>query len=131
MIGKGPRHPERSFGLSVGLVLVGIAALLWWKAHPLRAELLGGLGGVLIVCGLAAPRVLYYPNVIWMRFAHVLGYVNARILLTILFAVVLVPVSTLWRLTGKDPLARRRRQFPGWSPYPSRYRSRKHYETMF
>ena len=38
---------------------------------------------------------------------RVLGYVNARILLTVLFSVLLVPLALVWRLTGKDPLARR------------------------
>jgi hypothetical protein len=37
----------------------------------------------------------------------------------------------VWRLTGRDPLARRRDKWPGWSPYPERYRNRKHYEQMY
>ena len=41
------------------------------------------------------------------------------------------PVSFVWRLTGRDPLARRRDKWPGWSVYPERYRNRKHYEQMY
>jgi hypothetical protein len=44
---------------------------------------------------------------------------------------VLVPIALIWRLTGKDPLARRRDKWPGWSPSPARYRDRKHYERMY
>jgi hypothetical protein len=51
--------------------------------------------------------------------------------LTVLFAVVLVPVAFLWRLIGKDPLSRRQSQWPGWSPYPPRYRDTKHYSRMY
>ena len=36
-----------------------------------------------------------------------LGYVNARILLTLLFGLVLTPLGLLWRITGKDPLVRK------------------------
>ena len=43
----------------------------------------------------------------------------------------LVPIGFIWRLTGKDPLARRRRTAPGWSPYPNRYRDRRHYLRMY
>jgi hypothetical protein len=130
-MGKGPKNPERSFGVSVGLVLCGIAVVLWWRGRVMRAEAIGSLGAVLLIAGLTYPAILRYPSALWWRLARALGYVNARVLLTILFAIVLVPLSLLWKVTGKDPLTRRRRAWPGWSPYPARYRDRKHYERMF
>ena len=51
--------------------------------------------------------------------------------LTLLFSFIFVPLSIVWRLTGKDPLGRRRQQWPGWSPYPVRYRDRTHYTRMY
>jgi hypothetical protein len=128
---KGPSNPERSFGLSVGGVLVAIAAALVWRGRIGRAEVLGTVGAVLFVCGAAYPPVLKWPSALWWRFSRALGYVNARVLLTVLFAVVLTPLSVVWRLTGKDPLARRREQWPGWSTYPARYRDKRHYTRMF
>jgi hypothetical protein len=128
---KGPKNPERSFGVSVGAVLLLIAAVLWWRGRIGRSEVLGSIGGVLLLFGLARPQLLKYPSAAWWKFAGVLAYVNARILLTILFSILLVPVSLIWRLTGKDPLARRRDRFTGWTPYPARYRDRTHFERMF
>ena len=128
---KGPKNPERSFGVSVGAVLLVIAAALWWRGRVGRAEILGGIGAVLLLFGAVRPQLLKWPSAIWWRFAGVLGYVNARILLTLLFSVLLVPLSLVWRMLGKDPLARRREQFPGWTPYPERYRDRTHFERMF
>jgi Saxitoxin biosynthesis operon protein SxtJ len=128
---KGPKHPERSFGVSVGGVLVVIALVLWWRGRVGRAEILGAVGGILLFLGAVAPQLLKWPSAVWWRFAGVLAYVNARILLTVLFSVLLVPLSLIWRLTGKDPLARRRQKFAGWTPYPARYRDRTHYERMF
>jgi hypothetical protein len=128
---KGPRNPERSFGVSVGLVLCAIAAALAWRSRVARAEIVGALGTVLLVLGLVQPSLLKYPSAAWWRMSRALGYVNARVLLTILFALVLVPMSLMWRLIGKDPLARRRDRWSGWSPYPARYRDRKHYDRMF
>jgi hypothetical protein len=130
-MGEGPKNPERSFGVSVGVVLCGIAMLLWWRGRVVRAEAIGSLGAVLLIAGLTYPAILRYPSALWWRLARALGYVNARVLLTLLFAIVLVPLSLLWKVTGKDPLARRRRTWPGWSPYPARYRDRRHYERMF
>jgi len=128
---KGPKNPERSFGVSVGAVLIVIALLLWWRGRVGRAEILGAIGIGLLFFGFVQPRLLKWPSAAWWRFASVLAYVNARILLTLLFVVLLVPVSLLWRLIGKDPLARRREKFEGWTLYPARYRDRAHFERMF
>jgi hypothetical protein len=130
-VAQAPKSPERSFGVSVGVVLCAIAALLYWRGRVGRAEVLGVVGGVLITAGLVYPPVLYYPSTVWWRFSRVLGHVNARVLLTIFFAVVLTPVGVLWRLIGKDPLGRRKERWPGWSPYPPRYRDPKHFSRMF
>lgn len=131
MTSNAPQNPERSFGVSVGLVLCAIAALLVWRGRIGRAEVIGGLGAVLLVAGLVHPPLLKWPSALWWRFSRALGYVNARVLLTALFAIVLVPLGVVWRLAGKDPLARSRDRWPGWSPYPARYRDRKHYTRMF
>jgi hypothetical protein len=61
----------------------------------------------------------------------VLGYVNARVILTIAFAIVFIPLGVVWRLIGRDPLANRRASFPGWTIYPARYRNRDHFTKMY
>jgi hypothetical protein len=128
---KDARPPERSFGVSVGAVLLVLAALLWWRHHPLRAEIIGGIGAPLLVLGLLYPPLLKYPNVWWWRFARALGYINARVLLTIVFGLILTPLSLLWRITGKDPLGRDRRRWSGWIPYPASHRDRAHFTRMY
>jgi hypothetical protein len=128
---KGPQNPERSFGVSVGGVLLLIGAVLWWRGRVGRAEVLAAVGAFLLFFGAVRPQLLKYPSAAWWRFAGVLGFVNARILLTLLFSLLLVPLSLVWRIIGKDPLMRRRQQFPGWTPYPARYRDRTHFERMF
>jgi hypothetical protein len=131
MTAKGPKNPERSFGVSVGIVLCAIAAVLWWKDRSARAEVVGGIGAFLLIAGLVYPPLLKYPSAVWWRFSRVLGHFNSRVLLTVLFSIVLLPLSLVWRAAGHDPLARRRNQWPGWSPHPRRYRDRKHYERMY
>jgi hypothetical protein len=126
-----PYREERSFGVSVGGVLVLIAIVLAWRGTIARAEVLAVLGSALVLAGLTYPRILKWPSAIWWRFARVLGHVNARVLLTVLFAIVFVPLSMFWRVTGKDPLYRRRGTSPGWLPYPPRYRDHHHYTRMY
>jgi hypothetical protein len=128
---KGPKNPERSFGISVGAVLCVIALALAWRGRIGRAEIVGAIGVFLLVFGAVAPRVLRVPSRIWWRFAIVLGAIMGRVWLTLLFALLLLPVSLAWRILGKDPLMRRRKDWPGWSPYPARYRDREHYLRMY
>ena len=128
---KGPSNPERSFGISLGGVLCAIALYSTWRGRVGRAEVAGIVGAFLLVSGLLSPSLLKWPSDLWWRFARVLGDVMARVWLTLLFAIVLVPVSVIWRIIGKDPLARRRSQWPGWSDYPARYRNPRHYSRMY
>jgi hypothetical protein len=131
MAKKSISNPERSFGVSVGLILCAIALILLWRGRIGRAATISAIGAPLLVCGLVCPALLKWPSSWWWRFSRALGHVNARVLLTLLFAVVFVPLSLVWRLTGKDPLGRRRDRWPGWSPYPASYRDRTHYARMY
>jgi hypothetical protein len=128
---KKLKDPNRSFGVSVGTVLLLIGVALWWRGRPVRAEVIGSISGVLLILGLVQPRLLQWPSAIWWKFSRALGYVNARILLTVLFSLLLAPLSFIWRITGKDPLNRRRASFHGWIPYSARYRDRRHFQRMF
>jgi hypothetical protein len=127
----GGVNRERSFGLSVGGVLLAIAALLAWRGRVTRAEIVGVIGAVLVVGGAFAPKLLKWPSDLWWAFAMALGWVNARVLLSVLFFLILSPLGLLWRLTGRDPLSLRRSSYPGWTPYPERLRRREHFERMF
>jgi hypothetical protein len=131
MAKKVARNTERSFGVSVGVVLCVIALLLLWRGRIGRAEVVGAIGALLLVCGLVHPPLLKWPSSWWWRFSRALGHVNGQVLLTLLFAIMFVPLSLLWRLTGNDPLGRRRERWPGWSPYPASHRDRRHYTRMY
>jgi hypothetical protein len=129
--GKAGRGTERSFGLSVGTVFCVLAAALFWRGRLLTSEIMAAAGATLVVLGAVRPSLLKWPHVWWWRVARVVGDFNARVLLTVMFVLVFVPIGLFWRLTGKDPLARRRRTTSGWSPYPDRYRDRRHYQRMY
>ena len=126
-----PDFKERSFGMSVGTVLLAIAAFAVWRNRFVTAGILGSIGAVLLVLGLTAPRLLKGPSAVWWKFAMILGHINARVILTVAFVIMLTPLGLLWRLIGKDPLARRRKNWHGWSPSPERYRHSDHFTKMY
>jgi hypothetical protein len=115
----------------VGTVLCGIAALLLWRKRIGRGEIVGGVGAVLLVLGLLQPRLLAPISRVWWRFAALLGWFNARVLLSVLFFLVLTPLGLAWKMVGKDPLVRRRASWKGWSTYPARYKDTQHFTRMY
>ena len=62
-----------------------------------------------LILGLTLPSLLYYPYKSWMALGNVLGWVNSKIILGLVFIIVLQPIAFLMRLTGYDPLRSRRK----------------------
>lgn len=121
---------ERAFGRAVGAVVVGMAAFQFWRGRVTLGIAIGAVGLLLAVLGTVAPAALVVPNRLWRRVAHVLGWINIRILLSVFFFVVVTPIGLVLRWLGKDPLARRGRG-SNWSPYGERVRDPRHFERMF
>ncbi|HJO38375.1 MAG: SxtJ family membrane protein [Vicinamibacterales bacterium] len=127
-----PWRSERQFGRAVGSVLAVAGAYLVWREAPVAGPLLFGLGAVLVILGLVAPRLLVVPNRGWMALAEALSYVSTRIILAVVFFLIVTPIGVFRRMAGSDPLGRRRPAQPTyWSPYPMRQRDPKHLEKMF
>ncbi|MDH5382031.1 MAG: SxtJ family membrane protein [Cyclobacteriaceae bacterium] len=59
---------------------------------------------VLGVLSVFSDKFAILLNFVWMRFAMALGWINSRILLTIVFYIFLFPLAILSRLFTKDPL---------------------------
>jgi hypothetical protein len=116
MTHRGPANPERSFGISVGMVLCVIAALLLWRGRIGRAEVVGAVGIVLLVFGLVYPPLLTYPSAAWWRFSRALGYVNARILLSIIFPGSDAPRPVV--AYDRQGSAGGHKRWRGWTPCP-------------
>ena len=99
----------RKFGLITGSIIVLLFALFFpWvfdaAAMPIWPWALAGL---LWLPALVMPAVLRPVYTIWMKVGHVLGWVNTRIILGILFYAIILPMGLIMRLFGKDPMARK------------------------
>jgi Saxitoxin biosynthesis operon protein SxtJ len=64
------------------------------------------LGGLLIALALAWPRSLTRVYRVWMTVGEVLGWINTRIILGMLFYLLFTPMGWGMRLRGKDPMRR-------------------------
>lgn len=107
-----------------------LGAIALWRHRDTVGTVMLAVGAVLVVFGLIAPKVLRVPNRVWWRFAQTLGWINARIILSVFFFVVLTPVGIVMRAVGRSPL-RTRDQRSNWSPYPAGHADAKHFEHLF
>jgi Saxitoxin biosynthesis operon protein SxtJ len=95
----------RKFGLTVGGAFLVLGSISWWRGHELPPRVLWTLGGLLMVPGALFPGVLGPVHRGWMKFALVLGHINTRIILTVLYYLVVTPIGAIMRLF-RDPLDR-------------------------
>src|SRR5215510_7048838 len=96
----------RSFGLMVGgiFTLIGVWPAVWRGQPPRLWSLL--LGGLLMALALIRPRSLAQVYHLWMTVGALLGWINTRIVLGVLFYGLFTPVGLFMRLRGKDPMRR-------------------------
>jgi hypothetical protein len=59
---------------------------------------------VLLVMNMAWPRLFIPLSRVWFGLSHLLGKVISRIILTLIFFLIVVPIGLLRRSTGADPM---------------------------
>lgn len=129
-------HPDRrqlrNFGLTTGIIVVLLFGLLlpWLLSHtwPVWPWILAGaLSGL----GLIAPMLLKPVYVVWMKFGHVMGALNTRIILGLVFYLIITPIGLIMRLFRWDPLRRRTAVAATSHRVPSHSKPKQHMERPF
>lgn len=97
----------RKFGLLTSALLVVFFVLLipwiWDLAYPVWPWTIGAILSFFALISPAALRPVYS---VWMRFAEVLGWINTRMILGLIFYVIFLPFGFVMRLF-KDPMQRK------------------------
>ena len=100
----------REFGIVTGLMFLLIFALIFPGISWLRKDIwywaiwpwyVFGVLGLWALVHPASLIAIYRP---WMKLAGFLGFINTRIIMTILFYIVLMPIGLVMRLFGHDPM---------------------------
>jgi hypothetical protein len=121
----------RNFGLVLGAVLATLFGLFRLARHhgsPLWPWI---IAAALWMAALLAPRSLGYIYRGWTRLGHLLGWINTRVILTIIYAVAIVPLGLAMRLFGRDRMARKFDPAAASYRVPSHQRPHKHMERPF
>ena len=99
----------REFGILLGIVFPVVFGWLIPALKGHHAPIWPFLIGIpSLMLGFVAPRLLQWPYQGWMKLGHILGWINVHLILGAVFLFVLQPIAYVMRLTGYDPLKRKR-----------------------
>lgn len=95
----------REFGLLIG---IGLPLIFGWivpviSGHVFRSWTLI-IAFPCLIFSFIDPRLLFYPYILWMKIGFLLGWVNSRVILGIIFIFVLQPIAIIMKLFKYDPL---------------------------
>ena len=100
------RKALRKFGLTMGAAFMVIALLVFFRhKHTVLPTL--GICTFFFLAALSAPGCLRPIYKIWMGLGAILGWVNTRLILTVVFYLIFMPIGLVMRLFGVDLLERR------------------------
>ena len=122
----------RKFGFTTGAIVAILFGLIlpWLFNHgyPYWPWI---LAGVLWLWALIAPATLKPIYNGWMKVGHVLGWINTRIILGLMFYTVFFAVGLILKSLGKDPMSRRIYKSAESYRVASRVHTKDHVERPF
>ncbi len=78
-------------------------------------------------------RFLRFLSSLWKKFAELLGWINTRILLTIIYFLIITPLALVFRLSGKQflDLGFNRATETYWQVRPDTELKKENYQRQF
>ena len=115
----------RDFGKIVGLavpIFVGFI-IPFLTGHSFAIwTIFGGL--IIFTLGIIKPSLLFFPYKFWMTIGNLLGWINSRLILGLVFILVLQPISIFMKILNYDPLKLKKNNLKS-------YRENKNNKTDF
>ena len=98
----------RQFGLIMaGIIAVLFGLLIPWLFNKIIPLWPWYLSGTFVILALFVPETLGPVYRLWMKFGHIMGWVNTRLILGIVYYTIIMPVGIIMRLFGHDPMLRK------------------------
>jgi hypothetical protein len=120
-----------AFGVTMAIALAIVAAIrVWRRGFDVFAVAVIVVAALFALSALIAPAMLAPIHRWWMRFAEVLGWINTRILLILIFYLVVTPLGLVMRLFRRPPLDMAQRD-SYWTEPPRNSYGDRHYEKQF
>ena len=91
----------KSFGIVIGIILFIISGLLMYYNKE-SYQIIAIIASTFIGLGLIFPIFLKPIYFVWMIFAAILGWVMTRVILSVVFYLIMTPISLITKLLGED-----------------------------
>jgi hypothetical protein len=98
------RKSLRKFASTMCIGFLALAGLLIIRHKPSAAHILIIISTSFLFLGVICPIVLKPVYIFWMKLAFVLGWINTRLILVVIFYLVFTPMGVIMRIFGADLL---------------------------
>ena len=126
------KHQEQRVIFIAGSILLAVAAWNMWQERSVVYWLTGATSVILILTGLFSRTGSHKFFCLWMRLENILGYINSRILLSVVYFLIITPYGVTLRLFGRDSMHRRRASKKSyWISRLRKNQTRQQFERLF
>jgi len=91
--------------LAAGFFVIGMVPAVFHHSSPGRLALT--LSIFFAATGVLVPNVLRHIHRVWISIGNILGWINFKLLLSVLFNGIVTPVRLFMTLIGTDPINRK------------------------
>jgi len=95
----------RQFGIVLGMILGAFGSIHFLRHHQSAYKWFFSFSASSFIFGIFFPLKLKSVFTVFTKIAHVVGWINTRIILTAVYYVILTPIGLVMRIFGKDILS--------------------------
>jgi cytochrome b subunit of formate dehydrogenase len=123
----------RNFSLGASVFFALITGYLYYKNKIDFIPYMGSVSGIFLFFGIVKPELSKPIYIAWMSFAHILGQINTKIILLLVFILTVVPVSLFLKLFRKDILDKKldKEKTSYWNQKETKEFKKESYERHF
>ena len=104
----------RKFGMTMGIAFLVISSLFFFRQKYAGAMYSLVVSCVFFITRVFRPAFLKPVYIVWMRLAFILGWINTRIILIVMYYLVFTPIGLAMKLFRIDPLERKKNEESYW-----------------
>lgn len=88
------------------IMVLAFAAIIFWFLTALKILIF--IAAILLFLGIFFKEVAQKISSYWLKFAEIVGGLNSKIILSVIFYAILLPISLMYRCFNKDSLSIKR-----------------------
>lgn len=104
---KTEKKDLRQFGIVLGIILLVIGLVHYFKEHVNVYPYLFGFGVLFLLIGLVYPPLLKPIYIVFRKVTHAIGWFNTRVILILVYYLILTPIGLVMQLFRHDPLRKK------------------------